>query len=396
MNNELGFKDKRLLQALEYIDDKYLDDVFNVLKEPDMSQTEYKKPSPFKYMKQYLSAAACILVLSLLIPVFGYVAEVIGSMSAGTGSITSSLTEEPTRQEETLNSIESTEKEQSVKEPAPIFQYSNVKITADNNASINPISVHFGYTWYKGEKSVWSEENGGGWHYIISNEKYKYESFPHLTLKNVISFTLPENVTVSSFKVYSVNWEETDFSFNNPLQLSDLPSGDYIIVGIESERIPYDKPHSVIGAYDYKLDESAIVFGLTVNNSIVAVNDLEYWKFIPELEDIDYDTMLEVKNAWARFKSPENSDLAYDQLFNSLQFPFYGYLGRTDQAVVIATYSLKQREPISMEIVYDCIINIYVYTDGRIITLEEAYEKELLTYYDMVKFKDRSEKYRRI
>lgn len=63
---------------------------------------------------------------------------------------------------------------------------------------------------------------------------------------------------------------------------------------------------------------------------------------------------------------------------------------------MIATYSLKQREPISMEIVYDCIINIYVYTDGRIITLEEAYEKELLTYYDMVKFKDRSEKYRRI
>ena len=150
MNNELGFKDKRLLQALEYIDDKYLDDVFNVLKEPDMSQTEYKKPSPFKYMKQYLSAAACILVLSLLIPVFGYIAEVIGSSSAGTGSTTSSLTEEPTQQEETLNSIESTEEEQTVKEPALNFQYSNVKITADNNASINPISVHFGYTWYKG------------------------------------------------------------------------------------------------------------------------------------------------------------------------------------------------------------------------------------------------------
>lgn len=395
MNNELGFKDKRLLQALEYIDDKYLDDVFNVLKEPDMSQTEYKKPSPFKYMKQYLSAAACILVLSLLIPVFGYIAEVIGSSSAGTGSITSSLTEEPTRQEETLNSIESTEEEQSVKEPATDFPYSDVKIIADNNSSINPVSVHIGYTWYKDEKSAWTEEIAG-WSYIINIEKYKYENFPHLTLERSLTSSLPENVTISGFMVYGTDWEKTEYSFDNLYELSDLPSGDYIIVGIESERIPYDKPHSVIGAYDYKLDESAIVFGLTVNNSIVAVNDLEYWKFIPELEDIDYDTMLEVKNAWARFKSSENSDLAYDQLFNSMQFPFYGYLGRTDQAVVIATYSLKQREPISMEIVYDCIINIYVYTDGRIISLEEAYEKELLTYYDMVKFKDRSEKYRRI
>lgn len=327
MNNELGFKDKRLLQALEYIDDKYLDDVFNVLKEPDMSQTEYKKPSPFKYMKQYLSAAACILVLSLLIPVFGYVAEVIGSSSAGTGSITSSLTEEPTRQEETLNSIESTEEEQSVKEPATDFPYSDVKIIADNNSSINPVSVHIGYTWYKDEKSAWTEEIAG-WSYIINIDKYKYENFPHLTLERSLTSSLPENVTISGFMVYGTDWEKTEYSFDNLYELSDLPSGDYIIVGIESEIIPYDKPHSVIGAYDYKLDESAIVFGLTVNNSIVAVNDLEYWKFIPELEDIDYDTMLEVKNAWARFKSPENSDLAYDQLFNSLQFPILRLLGK--------------------------------------------------------------------
>lgn len=396
MSAGLGFKDKRFLQTLEYIDDKYLEDVFNVLKEPNMAEREYKKPSPFKYLKQYLAAAACILVLSLLIPVFGYVAEVIGSSSAGTGSITSSLTEEPTRQEETLNSIESTEEEQSVKEPATDFPYSDVKIIADNNASINPVSVLIGYTWYKYEKSVLTEEIGGGWQYIIYNEKYGYENLPHLTLERQLTSSLPENVTISSFMVYGTDWEKSEYFFDNLYELSNLPAGDYIIVGIEKEKIPYDKPHYEIGEYDYKLDKSAIVFGLTVNNSIVAVNDLEYWKFIPELEDIDYDTMLEVKNAWARFKSPENSDLAYDQLFNSMQFPFYGYLGRTDQAVVIATYSLKQREPISMEIVYDCIINIYVYTDGRIITLEEAYEKELLTYYDMVKFKDRSEKYRRI
>ena len=32
MNAEMRFKDKRILEALEYIDEKYIDDVFDFLK----------------------------------------------------------------------------------------------------------------------------------------------------------------------------------------------------------------------------------------------------------------------------------------------------------------------------------------------------------------------------
>ena len=103
--------------------------------------------------------------------------------------------------------------------------------------------------------------------------------------------------------------------------------------------------------------------------------------------------MLEVKNAWAGFKSTGYSDFTYDQLFNSKHFFHYGYLGRIGKAVVIATFTEKQREPISMEIVYDRIIEIYIYTDGSIISLEEAYKKGILTYDDTVKFYNRSEEY---
>jgi hypothetical protein len=394
MYAEIRFKDKRLLEALEYINEKYIDDVFDVLKEPDCSNGGQFKISHLKHWRQYLAAAACILLLALAMPFVGYVANVIGSIAAGTGVDTSSITEDSIYQEETFNTIESTEQEQTVQEPTPDFQYSAVTIKTDKNNAINPVSVHFGYTWYKGEKSVWTEEHG--WQYSINMGKYKYEYFPHLTLESVISFTLPENVTVSSFKVYSANWEEIEHSFDNPYELSNLPAGNYIIVGIEKEMIPFDKPHSPIGEYDYKLDESAIVFSLTVSNSIVAVNDLEYWKFISELEEIDYDTMIEVKKAWAKFRPSGLSSYAYDTLFNCEYFSNYGYLGRVNQAVVIATFTLKERKPISMEIVYDCIIDIYVYVDGSIISLQEAYEKELLTYNDMVKFKNRSEKYRRI
>ncbi len=405
MSAGLGFKDKRFLQTLEYIDDEYLEDVFNILKEPNMAETEYKKPSPFKYLKQYIAAAACILVLSLLIPVFGYVADVIGSIAAGTGSATSEVTEAPlyeetetAAQEETtadpLNEeTENKVQEETTAEPVPNFQFSDVKIIGDNNTSINPISVHIGYTWYKDEKSVWVEEIASGWQYIIGNNKYKYENFPHLNICDFISRNMPENISLSSFMVYNTDWGKTVYSFDNVFDLRTLPAGNYIIVGIENERIPFDKPHYVVGEYDYKLDKSAVIFAITVTERTVAVNDLEYLKFTTDLEDIDYDTMIEVKNAWARFKSPGDSDFSYDQLFNSEYFFNYGYLGRSDQAVVIATFTLKQRKPISMELVYDRIIEIYVYTNGSVISLEEAFERGILTYDDTVKFYNRSEEY---
>ena len=383
MSADLGVKDKRFLQTLEFIDDKYIEDVFNVLKEPDMAETEYKKPSPFKYWKQYLAAAACILLLSFLIPTFSYVSEVIGSIVAGTGANTTEMTEDFESREETLNGIESTE-EQNVTEPTPDFPYSNVKIIADNNASINPVSVLIGYTWYKYEKSVLTEEIGG-WQYIIYNEKYGYENLPHLTLERRLTSSLPENVTISSFMVYSTDWKKTEYSFDDLYELSNLPAGDYIIVGIEKEKIPYDKPHFEIGEYDYKLDKSAIVFGLTVTDPIVYVNELKYLKFIPELEEIDYDTMIEVQNAWGRFKP--------NALFNDNYFSSYGYLGTARECVVIAKYYYQQREPISMELVYDHITEIYVYTNGTLISIQEAHERGLLTYDDIAIFEERSKEY---
>ena len=93
MNAEIRFKDTRLLEALEYIDDRYIEDVFNVLKEPDMAQSGYIKHPAFKHWKQYLAAAACLLLLALAIPIIRYVPELINSFAAGWGNPTESTTE---------------------------------------------------------------------------------------------------------------------------------------------------------------------------------------------------------------------------------------------------------------------------------------------------------------
>lgn len=275
MNAEIRFKDKRLLEALEYIDEKYIDDVFDVLKEPDMTQNSRVKLSPFRHWKQYLALAACLILLAFATPIFGYVAEFIGSFVAGIGDHTSSITEESDLSEETFDDIESTEDEQTTEEAIPNFQYSNVKITTDNNKSINPVSVFYGYSWYKDEKLAWMEEIAAGWQYIIGMEAYKYDNLPHLTLDGDISSSTPENISISNFSVYTTDWTKLEYSFDNVHELSMLAAGDYIIVGIEKERIPYEKPHYVVGEYDYKLRESAIIFALTVTKSIEEITSEE-------------------------------------------------------------------------------------------------------------------------
>ena len=416
MSEDLGFKDKRFLQTLEFIDDKYIEDVFNVLKEPDMAETEYKNPSPFKYWKQYLTAAACILLLSLMIPVFGYVSEVIGSIVAGTGANTTEMTEDFESREETLNGIESTE-EQTVQEPTPDFPYSNVKIIADNNASINPVSVHIGYTWYKGVKPAWTEEIGG-WQYIIYDEKYGYENLPHLTLNLTISSELPNNVTLSNFTVYSTNWEKSEYSFDNIYDLSTLPEGDYIIVGIENENIPFDKSHPVIGEYDYKIKVSAVVFGLTVFENIEQAGTLSYLMFTPELEDIDEKTMLDVKKAWKEYwyndwysiyyfmssypdqdaarvaaeQAQQKAEEAYMQLFNFEYFDSYGYLGTFGDIIVISAYRSIDNSELSMDVPYT-FTEYYVYYNGKIYTHTDALLTSII-FEDQIKiFNERNTKY---
>ena len=94
MNAEMRFKDKRILEALEFIDEKYIEDVFDVLKEPVYSKRDQMKISPFKRWRHYLAAAACLLVLALATPMFTLLPEIINSFAAGWGEGTEEVTTE--------------------------------------------------------------------------------------------------------------------------------------------------------------------------------------------------------------------------------------------------------------------------------------------------------------
>lgn len=96
MSKENAITDRRLLAALDYIDQKYIDDVFNIIKEPEAAGEPEKMTwrTPFKHWKQLAALAACILLLSVASPLVSYIAEVIRDFNAGAGSGTTESLED--------------------------------------------------------------------------------------------------------------------------------------------------------------------------------------------------------------------------------------------------------------------------------------------------------------
>lgn len=82
------FRDTRLIEAFEYIDPKYINEVGAGLKLRSVysAEEEHTKPTFRTHVKQLATLAACILLLSLASPMVSYIAEVIRDFNAGAGS----------------------------------------------------------------------------------------------------------------------------------------------------------------------------------------------------------------------------------------------------------------------------------------------------------------------
>lgn len=109
-----NFRDTRLLEAFEYIDPKYVNEVGKDLKLRSVYSKDGEGSGNKMRMslKQITVLAACALLLAFAIPLFGYVAGVVGSFVAGTAgagsdpgreSIEDSLPEETNAEQADVN-----------------------------------------------------------------------------------------------------------------------------------------------------------------------------------------------------------------------------------------------------------------------------------------------------
>ena len=82
---EEAFTKKRLLDAIEYIDDEYITSAarYKMKIKPHASEPPVQTVggSLKKYWKQYLGLVACLLLLAFASPIFSFVAQNIGSLA---------------------------------------------------------------------------------------------------------------------------------------------------------------------------------------------------------------------------------------------------------------------------------------------------------------------------
>ena len=94
--NNADFKDKRILEAFDYIDPKYIAEVAESLKLKSVrtkAEEIETRVSPFKHWRQFVALAASLILLSFAFPVFNYIAENT-DFFAGWGSGTEEVTDE--------------------------------------------------------------------------------------------------------------------------------------------------------------------------------------------------------------------------------------------------------------------------------------------------------------
>ena len=94
MKNDGVFTDRRLLQAIDLIDPKFIAEVFDDLKVPDTSKGYVSdKRGLHRAYRQFLALAACLILLSAVIPIAHYVLVNYDFQAGGWGSGTKESSE---------------------------------------------------------------------------------------------------------------------------------------------------------------------------------------------------------------------------------------------------------------------------------------------------------------
>jgi len=137
MKREKNFKTARLIEALEYIDVRFIEEAAEKIKPRPTGQAFYGKPSRSKAMRQFLALAACVLLLSAAIPAITYLANHLPDIVAFfTGDETTGTDPELTHPEtpptETSRAPETTTEPETT---APLYDGTTAEPEPEHNGS---------------------------------------------------------------------------------------------------------------------------------------------------------------------------------------------------------------------------------------------------------------------
>ncbi len=341
MRTETELRNRRLLEALDYIDGKYIDEALNCIYAPPRNKGYVKDPrTNLRILKQTLLAAACILLISALIPTVTLILEKAGIIAPG--GITST-----TDPDEDL--------------------YQNYVLTLDELQRINII-----WEKYEGEKFAdtpdeacarWEyrgkygdciilrakKENTNSSEYSIIAGNYRFScdggtyyvcrDFDVCTLLYAYEYGLINDLQVQKLNEYHVELEGYD-------------SGGYVDEReyICAETVPVAMPFDVIGdavhAYFKELSKTEINMDPELYSE--HINDLIYYVRCPAKFGENYAVMI----SWL---DPYGGNEVYD-------------LYLTEKGSVFGTMTGSM----------PCILQ-----DGELIPMETAYDKGIITFNEL-------------
>jgi len=193
MNRAIIMKDRRLIEALDYIDDEYIASAalykMRAYAESTRPLAQTPGQSVKKHWKHYLGFVACILVLALATPLFTHLPEIINSFAAGWGEGTENIdsTDIPT-DGETINETD-----------ALYFQYTP-ELEHLTPAQIEKINNDYFEFYHRMTKEAYIESKAGGDESRREWAKYYVETFsfiPKTKLGGVYYGVFGESVVVA-------------------------------------------------------------------------------------------------------------------------------------------------------------------------------------------------------
>ena len=436
-------EDKRLLGALDYIDEKFIAEVTESYKifEPSDGKITARRTLKIS-LRQFAALAACLILLSAAFPVTNYVVKAIKNFAAGWGS---EITDNTTDVNNFLETDPVTEnKEHIIKndhiESAPYFIFSN---------DLEPISVEkmdeVRNAWYQ---IIYNYSNS---HYcyelaqspIYANDKEKLEKQSSQLAKAeadeykdmMFSDTLIDHfrcryyATLNGYVIFAFNtYLESEYNSMVVGNVTFLnPTSFYIFAYGNGEILTLEEAYknNWLSASDISIiGERHNAF----NNAWTEEEQYDYLLFIPDLEPIADEKIKEIRDAiyenyymdsfqrnlsalhsdMYQYSDREEKEIAakaanssgsyYSELFFNkyeevLQY-HHRYYGILNDCVVLLTYGGGEDFPVTVEIaeytfLFPSNYKFEAFVNGEFITIFQAYEMGLLNKSDIKKLHER-------
>ncbi len=145
----------------------------------------------------------------------------------GKYSLTLSYGEDTKIFEDALSVIEVTAQNENEE-----FKYTSTRIISGDNA-IFPIKKLLNTTYYENRQPTLSG-CGDGAYEIFNDSQTSLSELPVLVSNGKIEALPPVNVLISRIRVYDINYQETEYSIQSFGELATLPTGEYLIVYVET------------------------------------------------------------------------------------------------------------------------------------------------------------------